>query len=172
MRRDPVMILRFALALTAAALLALPAAARADMPLPPSVSITVGACPDTELVSGFEGGCAYPDGRVFVSSATNQFVLWHEVGHVFAYMRLTPGDHNWFMRAFHLHGAWRDGDVVDDDGQPGSEPAEVFADEYAACQLGLRPGTDDWASGHTFDVQPRQHQRICRAIGRVGRRAS
>jgi hypothetical protein len=108
---------------------ALAASAQA-FPLPPRFSVTVAPCP-----CAFPGqvapptGYAYPDGTVYIDpSVQTRTSLWHELGHVFDFERLTDGDRNWFVRAFHRGGGW------DAWFQPdGMGFNEVFADEYSAC---------------------------------------
>lgn len=117
------------------------------MPLPNGLRVIEEPCP----VLGANGlpadGCAYPDGTVYVRPGAAPFTRWHEIGHVFATQHLSSGDHHWFMRVFHMRGAWK---------------SEVFADSYASCQVGM------WDGGYTFFPSRQQKRAICAAIRRVG----
>ena len=121
--------------------------------------MTVGDCPDSAL-GAISVECTYPDGRVYVDPDAGPFTLWHGIGHVFDFERLTPGKRVWFARAFHIHGSWFGDDSVDDDAQPTEESGEAFADEYAACAMSIRAVVDD--------MPPKRHERICAAIRRIG----
>ena len=154
---------RTTVAATAAALLALPATAAAEhrMPQPAGAQIIHADCPDSDPVAPMIG-CAYPDGRVYLSKWADRFTLSHELGHVFDYRVLKPGDRNWFIRKLRLPGvAWSD------------YKSEVFADVYATCDLGLKRDEDgSWPGGARFSpVSVKRMARICHAIGRVAARS-
>jgi hypothetical protein len=130
------------------------------MPLPPGdLVIHRGPC--------FDGGgaCALSSsGGVW---AQGRFALAHELGHVFDTRVLTPSDRAWFTQLLDLTGRpW---------GASGGwpDPAERFADAYAACAVGLSPaGKRDrkgrvrggWIDVYGCRPTARQHRAICNAI--------
>jgi hypothetical protein len=139
------------------------AEARSVIAAPTGVTVYASACPEGDDVPA----CAYPQQAiVYVAPGQGRFVLEHELGHVFDYQRLTPGDRNWFTRMLGLTGVWSQGT-----GMEGlHSPAERFADAYATCALGWRPDGGQWAVAYGYDPTPRQHRLICAAISRVGSR--
>ena len=154
-------------------LIAAPAAARADVPLPARFTVIVGNCPDEPASGIAASGCAYPDGNgtIYVGQAASPFTLWREIGHEFDYQMLTAGDRRWLMRAMHLHGETWDGETVDDDGLSASPAVDVFADAYADCQLELNPAHRyTWETAYGYEPTPRRHRAICRAMRRIGAR--
>lgn len=158
-------MLKAALALVLTALLASPAIATAQtprVPQPANMTVIPAACP-----TGDAPACAYQDGTIYIEPGQDQFVYWHEVGHIFDAELLTVGDRNWFTRMLGLIGAWDQGSGL----QGLRSPKERFADAYATCALGWRPDRGPWADSYGYEPTLKRHKQICAAINRIGERA-
>lgn len=159
-RATPVLIFLAALTITT---LAKPRSATADAPLPRAFSVQSATCP-----TGDAPACAYTDtATIYVEPGQGEFVLKHELGHLFDYQRLNDGDRHWFTRMLGLTGAWSQGAGL----EGLLSPAERFADAYAACALGWRPDRGHWEDSYGYEPTPTRHRKICAAINRIGNRA-
>jgi hypothetical protein len=120
---------------------------------------------DTECPDG-GGTCAQtPD--IYLAPGANQFMLWHERGHLFDAQVLTDADRAWYTKRLRMEGPWFQGTG------PGTRgPSEVFADAYAACALNRQPRREtrgefrvvSWELSYGYQPGLRQHRRICNAI--------
>lgn len=136
----------------------------ANWPVPPMLVIHAEPCPSGQAVA-----CASePTGEIFVPAETDVFTRWHEVGHIFDFERLAPGDRAWFTRMLRLKGVWDRG-TGENHGHV--SPDERFADAYAACATRMRPDSGSWESAYDYNPTPRQYRAICSAIKRIAARA-
>ncbi|WP_270028546.1 hypothetical protein [Solirubrobacter phytolaccae] len=138
------------------------AAAALDVPLPPSVYIHLGGCPE----AGAEQlACSSPvSDQVWIprEDATDWFTLGHEIGHQFDRQVLTE-DLRWWLRG--LMRADGRGEWFREKG-----PNEWFADFYALCAMGFdrRPRNEAHMAYLTEDPSPRRLRRVCTAIRMIG----
>jgi len=147
-------------------LLAVAPAADARVPVPRHYEVMNAACPESDPYYALAAGCSYPDGRVYVPGDMSddgvRFTFWHELGHVFDFESLTPGDRHWFTR------------MLGERGNPWlREAGEAFADVYAVCALSLRREDDGaWPGGRDWHGTARRKRAVCRAIWRVAARSA
>jgi hypothetical protein len=161
---------RTLIAVTVALVLALPACAYADLPRPYEERVHVDTpCPDG-------GGTCAPSPDIYLEPGATRFMLWHERAHLFDAQVMTDAHRALFARLLGMNGAWYQGT-----GRGTRGPSEVFADAYAACATGNRPGARrlkggfsiaSWTTSYGYHPTPREHRLVCNAIGFLSAYAS
>lgn len=123
------------------------------------------------------GSCSTPEtAEIWIAPGTGAFDYWHEVGHVFDQQALTDQARAWMTArlGFAAGTAWDPTPAQSEPLQINAPrtPSEVFADAFAACWLGMKPGGVrrhgmrfvEWMTGYSYYPTVRQHRRICNGI--------
>jgi hypothetical protein len=148
------------------------------MPQPTNVTVVHGLPVSCQEINA--AACTdMANATIYVADAHPEaFVMSHERGHVFDWQYLDDAEHTTLMARMHMAPpwwiAWTPQMIIEGARVPRS-PGEVFADAYAACDLGLGTPTPvggtgmrwvTWETAYGWFPTRHQQRRVCAAIRR------